>query len=111
LNWWAVVSLTTRAASTLAVISIFALGTWLTLGEFFQGLDTRSNVAEQPGATALPQVRGQVDFEGVSFGYASGRLALANVDLTVPAGTTVVLVGHAGAGKTTAPSWLGRVVP
>ena len=149
LNWWALVSVMTRAASTLAVISIFALGTWLTLAgeatvgevvsfmgfanlligrlehamgfasrlffqlpalrEFFQVLDTRSNVAERPGAATLPRVRGDVAFEGVSFAYRGGRRALADVDMQVPAGSTVALVGHTGAGKTTALSLLHRV--
>ena len=149
LNWWALVSVMTRAASTLAVISIFALGTWLTLAgeatvgevvsfmgfanlligrlehamgfasrlffqlpalrEFFQVLDTRSNVAERPGAATLPRVRGDVAFEGVSFAYRGGQRALADVDMQVPAGSTVALVGHTGAGKTTALSLLHRV--
>ena len=149
LNWWALVSVMTRAASTLAVISIFALGTWLTLAgeatvgevvsfmgfanlligrlehamgfasrlffqlpalrEFFQVLDTPSNVAERPGAATLPRVRGDVAFEGVSFAYRGGRRALADVDMQVPAGSTVALVGHTGAGKTTALSLLHRV--
>jgi ATP-binding cassette subfamily B protein len=50
-----------------------------------------------------------VSFEHVSFGYASGRLAVADLDFQAPAGTTVALVGHTGAGKSTAMSLLHRV--
>jgi ABC-type multidrug transport system fused ATPase/permease subunit len=55
----------------------------------------------------LPAARGEVHFDNVSFGYRE-RLVLPHLDLTVPAGQTVALVGATGAGKTTIARLLGR---
>ncbi|MGY1803089.1 ABC transporter ATP-binding protein [Blastococcus sp. SYSU D00922] len=55
-------------------------------------------------------VRGAVRFERVGFTYPDGvRPALADVDLTVPAGTTLALVGETGSGKTTLASLVARL--
>ncbi|MGY1624465.1 ABC transporter ATP-binding protein [Geodermatophilus sp. SYSU D00965] len=55
-------------------------------------------------------VRGEVRFEGVSFTYPGGhRPALADVDLAVPAGTTLALVGETGSGKSTLASLVARL--
>jgi ATP-binding cassette subfamily B protein len=55
----------------------------------------------------LPAVRGQVRFEHVRFGYHEA-VVLPELDLTIPAGQTVALVGQTGAGKTTIARLLGR---
>jgi len=55
----------------------------------------------------LPAARGGVAFDGVRFGYG-GRLVLPRLDLTIPAGQTVALVGETGAGKTTLARLLAR---
>ena len=47
-------------------------------------------------------------FDGVRFGYGSGPEVLHELDLQVPAGTTVALVGHTGAGKSTIAKLLAR---
>jgi ATP-binding cassette subfamily B protein len=49
-----------------------------------------------------------VSFEGVRFGYSIGPEVLHGLDLEVPAGTTVALVGHTGAGKSTIAKLLAR---
>src|SRR5688500_5676502 len=55
-------------------------------------------------------VRGEVRFEGVGFRYPDGpRPALADVDLAVPAGTTLALVGETGSGKSTLASLVARI--
>jgi ATP-binding cassette subfamily B protein len=55
-------------------------------------------------------VRGEVRFEGVSFTYPDGhRPALADVDLVVPAGTALALVGETGSGKSTLASLVARL--
>lgn len=64
-------------------------------------LATEPSVPEHPGATALPPVRGEIRFEGVSFGYQPGRPVLTDVDLAIAAGETFALVGSTGAGKST----------
>ncbi|GGL33785.1 ABC transporter ATP-binding protein [Phycicoccus endophyticus] len=64
-------------------------------------LDQRPGVPEPERPAALDRARGQVRFEHVAFGYVPGRPVLPDLDLDVPAGQTVALVGTTGAGKTT----------
>jgi subfamily B ATP-binding cassette protein MsbA len=64
-------------------------------------LDAKPSIVDRPGAVALKAARGTVRFEGVSFAYHPGKLALHELDLEVPAGKTVALVGPSGAGKST----------
>jgi ATP-binding cassette subfamily B protein len=52
--------------------------------------------------------RGQVAFDGVSFGYRRDRVVLAELDLHIPAGQTVALVGATGAGKSTVAKLVSR---
>jgi ABC-type multidrug transport system fused ATPase/permease subunit len=56
----------------------------------------------------LPRVTGHVRFDGVHFAYATGPEVLHGLELDVPAGTTVALVGHTGAGKTTIAKLIAR---
>jgi ATP-binding cassette subfamily B protein len=53
-------------------------------------------------------VNGHVRFDGVRFAYATGPEVLHGIDLDVPPGTTVALVGHTGAGKTTIAKLIAR---
>ena len=56
---------------------------------------------ERPGALELGRLAGDLRFEGVDFAYRDGNPVLHDVDLEVPAGATVALVGETGGGKTT----------
>ncbi len=56
---------------------------------------------EDAAPVTLSSVRGEIDFEDVSFGYGGGGDVLRGVDLHIPAGTTLALVGPSGGGKTT----------
>jgi ATP-binding cassette subfamily B protein/subfamily B ATP-binding cassette protein MsbA len=67
----------------------------------FSVLDTPSEVADEPGATALPRAVGKVEFRDVRFAYSTGRDILHGIDIVVEAGTTLAIVGPTGAGKTT----------
>jgi ATP-binding cassette subfamily B protein len=71
-------------------------------------LDEEPEVLDRPGATVLAQIDGHVAFEGVRFTYGRGDEVLHGIDLDVPAGTTVALVGHTGAGKSTIAKLLAR---
>lgn len=61
---------------------------------------------EQP--RELADVRGAVRFEGAEFGYVEDRPVLPHLDLDIPAGQTIALVGATGAGKTTIAKLMAR---
>jgi ABC-type multidrug transport system fused ATPase/permease subunit len=71
-------------------------------------LDEDPEVVDDPDARELPTIQGHVDFEHVRFGYGDLPEVLHDFDLDVPAGTTVALVGHTGAGKSTIAKLLAR---
>jgi ATP-binding cassette, subfamily B, bacterial len=71
-------------------------------------LDEQPQVVDRPGAEQLPQIGGHVQFDGVRFTYGRGEEVLHGIDLDVRAGTTVALVGHTGAGKSTIAKLLAR---
>jgi ATP-binding cassette, subfamily B, bacterial len=78
------------------------------LDKIMDVLDKHPEVVDRPGAIELPRVEGHVRFEHVRFGYGDGPDVLHGLDLDVPAGTTVALVGHTGAGKSTIAKLLAR---
>ncbi len=100
----------------LLVMPLRSLGMWVgqaqratASGErIFQVLDEPEEVADRPGAVELPPGEGEIRFEDVSFGYLPGRPVLEHLDLVVEAGSTVALIGHTGAGKTTLASLVPR---
>ena len=71
-------------------------------------LAQRPAIADPERPAALPDVRGEVTFERVEFEYVPGRPVLPGLDLRVPAGQTVALVGTTGAGKTTIAKLIAR---
>jgi ATP-binding cassette subfamily B protein len=71
-------------------------------------LDEEPDVVDHPGAQPLAHIEGHVRFEDVHFAYGQGTEVLHGIDLDVPAGTTVALVGHTGAGKSTIAKLLAR---
>jgi ATP-binding cassette, subfamily B, beta-glucan exporter len=79
------------------------------LAEFFGVLDTPSEIVERPTAIAFGRVRGRVEFEGVSLSYGGDRPAVHDLSFAVEPGQTVALVGHTGAGKSTAVALLQRL--
>jgi ABC-type multidrug transport system fused ATPase/permease subunit len=78
------------------------------LDKIMDVMDEEPEVVDRPGAQPLPTIAGHVRFENVRFGYGEGPEVLHGVDLDVPAGTTVALVGHTGAGKSTIAKLLAR---
>jgi ABC-type multidrug transport system fused ATPase/permease subunit len=71
-------------------------------------LDEEPDIVDADDAVDLPAIRGDVRFEHVRFGYGALPDVLHDFDLDVPAGTTVALVGHTGAGKSTIAKLLAR---
>src|SRR5262249_40953872 len=78
------------------------------LDKIMEVLEEDPQVTDDAGATELGDVRGHVRFDRVYFSYATGPEVLHGIDLDVPAGTTVALVGHTGAGKTTIAKLIAR---
>ncbi|MGZ8793516.1 MAG: ABC transporter ATP-binding protein [Gaiellaceae bacterium] len=78
------------------------------LDKIMDVMEEEPEVLDQPGAQPLPSVDGRVTFDAVRFGYGTGPEVLHELDLDVPAGTTVALVGHTGAGKSTIAKLLAR---
>ncbi|MFL5307980.1 MAG: ABC transporter ATP-binding protein [Polyangia bacterium] len=66
-------------------------------------------IRDRPGASALTVPRGEVRFEGVGFAYEHRKAVFDGLDLTIPAGQRIGLVGHSGAGKTTLVTLLMRL--
>ena len=77
------------------------------LDKIFDLLAEEPDLQDAPGAIELPPVRGAIDFQDVSFGYGAD-LVLSHVDLQVPPGQTVALVGATGAGKSTLAKLVAR---
>ncbi|MFG6191368.1 ABC transporter ATP-binding protein [Nonomuraea sp. JJY05] len=75
-------------------------------GRIFEYLDLPVDI--RPGPRELKDVRGEVRFEDVDFSYGETP-TLTGVDLTVPAGTSLAIVGETGSGKTTLSYLLPRL--
>ncbi len=69
------------------------------LARVYALLDAPNTVVDRPGAAPLPRAGGAIGFHGVRFAYPDGTVALDGVDLSIPAGARVALVGRSGAGK------------
>ncbi len=74
----------------------------------FEILDIEPEIKDAPDATPLTNVRGDVQFDHVSFRYVENSPVLHDVSVDIGAGETVALVGPTGAGKTTIASLLMR---
>jgi ATP-binding cassette subfamily B protein len=93
--------------TSVSVISSLAL-----FARIFEYLDLPVEVGEpaHPAEIDPAQVTGHVRVEDVSFTYpGADRPALADIDLDIPAGSTLALVGETGSGKTTLGSLLARL--
>lgn len=75
----------------------------------FQTLDVDPTVTDRPDAPPLEEIKGDVEFDNVSFSYdAEPEPVLKNISLHARPGATIALVGPTGAGKTTIVSLLSR---
>lgn len=149
LSWWALVTVLSRTATTLAVLAMLCLGLVLfskgltsigeivtfigfsgliigrleqsvsfanrlsldapKLREFFGVLDTVPLVKDRPGAIDPGRLAGEISFRRVTFSYDETHAALEDFSLDIKPGQTVALVGHSGAGKSTALALLYRL--
>jgi ATP-binding cassette subfamily B protein len=109
------------AFTTLQTRLLFPIGSLLSVSvdlqssmalfhRIFEYLDLPIDLEERADPVQLRDVRGEVRFEGVTFGYdADARPTLDGVDLEVPAGSFTAIVGETGSGKTTLAYLVARL--
>jgi ATP-binding cassette, subfamily B, multidrug efflux pump len=88
------------------VVNLFERGE-ASMGRINQLLDAPAEIRDE-APLPLEELRGEVEFRGLSFAY-DGRTVLHEIDLRVPAGSTVAIVGPTGAGKSTLVSLVPRL--
>jgi ATP-binding cassette subfamily B protein len=76
------------------------------MGQMFDLLDDNAEISDKPNAVPLSVTNGTIELENVTFGYDEDRAILKGVDLSVPGGQTVAIVGASGSGKST----IGRLL-
>ncbi|MGH8095170.1 MAG: ABC transporter ATP-binding protein [Chthoniobacterales bacterium] len=78
--------------------------------EIFRVLDSTPTIVDRPNAIVLPQSRGLIEFDDVSFRYAGGVTDAVNgINLQIEPGKSFALVGASGAGKSTILSLILRL--
>ncbi|MBW7573791.1 ABC transporter ATP-binding protein [Caproiciproducens faecalis] len=75
---------------------------------FIEVVETQPDIEDRPGAVELKSVKGDLQYQNVSFSYDSANDVLENINISIEAGKTVALVGPSGGGKTTLCSLLPR---
>jgi ATP-binding cassette subfamily B protein len=81
------------------------------LDKIFELMDEQPEIVDRPEAVDLERIRGELRFEEVSFRYGTSEesaWALRDIDVVIPAGQTVALVGETGAGKSTFAKLVSR---
>lgn len=74
----------------------------------FETIDTPPDIFDSPDAYELPDVKGRVEYDNVTFSYDGENNILENLSFTVEPGQMIAFVGPTGAGKTTVVSLLSR---
>jgi ATP-binding cassette subfamily B multidrug efflux pump len=93
------------------VINIFQRGT-ASLGRINEIFSERSEITDAhvaPDLRKLSAIHGDIEFRGLTFSYPSGGEVLSGIDLRVPAGTSLAIVGPTGSGKSTLVSLIPRI--
>lgn len=74
----------------------------------FDIMDTKPDIADGENVTELPEIKGNVRFDHVSFAYDANTKVLNDVSFDIKPGETIALVGPTGAGKTTIVNLISR---
>ena len=75
---------------------------------FYQLIDEKQEIVDKPNAIKLNNIKGEIKFENVNFNYVEDKKTLDSINIEIPAGKTVALVGHSGGGKSTIMSMILR---
>jgi ATP-binding cassette subfamily B protein len=70
-------------------------------GRFVEIMRINPDINDKPGALAVSKISGNIEYKNVSFSYNHDVTVLKHINLSIPAGTTMALVGPSGGGKTT----------
>lgn len=92
----------------LTRVSQWLTRTFTAAERVFEILDTEPDVRDAEDAVPMPEVRGEVEFRNVTFGYDKHKPVLKNISFKVEQGEMIGLVGHSGAGKSTTINLLLR---
>lgn len=82
---------------------------FLAIDRIFEILELQPEIQDKENAKKLTEIRKGITFENVNFAYIKGREVLHNINLTIPRGTTLALVGNSGGGKTTISALIPRL--
>lgn len=82
---------------------------FLAIDRIFEILDLQPKIQDAENAKELKEIKKGISFKNVSFAYTKGREVLHNINLEIPKGTTLALVGNSGGGKTTVSSLIPRL--
>jgi ATP-binding cassette, subfamily B, bacterial len=96
-------------ASELASVHVDLVTSYAYFERVYAVLDLTPAIRDAPDAVKLAEVRGEIEIRGVSFEYRPGIPALVDVSLSIPAGSTLALVGPSGSGKSTLAALLARL--
>ena len=78
------------------------------LERIFETIDEPVLVRDEPDAADMPCIKGDVEFEDVTFSYEDGVTILKNINFNIKRGQSIAIVGPTGAGKTTIVNLLSR---
>jgi ATP-binding cassette subfamily B multidrug efflux pump len=91
------------------VINIFQRGA-ASMGRILDIMDTPPEIRDEPGASAPKSIHGALELRNLTFQYPNSRNpVLHNISMSIPAGTTLAIVGHTGSGKSTLINLIPRL--
>ena len=93
--------------SETQIITANALGA---MDRIFEIFDTEPEISDKLGARKAPRLNGEIEFNNVSFTYPAvdGKKIIESLSLSIPARSSIALVGPSGGGKTTVARLLNR---
>jgi len=91
----------THAAFSILEVTPGIIGGKVSMRRIQELLDIRSNIGKDSAAAPLPAIDGGIHFNDVSFGFAEGHPVIKEINMEIPAGSSVALVGTSGSGKST----------